>query len=106
MSQNKLELFQTIQTNLAICRFRQNQTDSKLAFVRDHWKNFLQSILTIISLLVYLFHVTETVNEFMFSLFWLTVALCLFLAFICTVFKTSVLFEFLNTADTLFTQSE
>lgn len=104
MAQQKL--FQTIRKNLALLGYGPNRTGSKLALVRKHLYSFITSIFKIISFFVYMFRVAETASEFMFSLFWITATLYMFLCFTSTVFKTTALFKCLNYAETLYTQSE
>lgn len=106
MTQKKPKLFQAIKRNLAILKFKPNQSDSMLMLLRDHWVYFFESILALTLFFVYLIHVAETIDEFMFVVFWITASLVIFLCFISTVLKTSVLFKFLNDAETIYSNSE
>lgn len=106
MVQKKPGLFRTIKKNLAIMGFRQNQKNLLLSVIQDHWPCYIKSILTLISLFAYLFFVSETVNEFMFSIFLSTATSIVTLDMTDTVFKKTALFKLLDDAESIFSISK
>lgn len=101
-----MKLFLSIKKNFKLLHFKPNSADSVFALVRDHWTDFLESILLIVSLIVYLLCEAKTNNEFIYSAFCITVSLAIFLDIVNTVLKTSALFKFMDDAEAVFTKSK
>lgn len=90
-----MELFKTVQKNLATIYFTPIETDSWFDLVKQHSSCFFKSILSLISLFAYLICVAETLNEFMYSSFLSTASVFIAVAFTSSVFKTAALFKLL-----------
>ena len=100
-----MESFQTIKKNFAILGFCPNQ-NSFIALIHQHWIYFLKFAVGITSLFINLIYVTESINEIMYSMYMITAAFFVFVAFASTISKTSVLFDFFDYAETAFSMSK
>lgn len=105
MVHTTLKPFKAVKENLALIYFEPNPNASFVVLLQDHWKAFLKAIFGLISVFTYLFYGAETVNEFLYSAFFCTVAFFVFLAFTSTVRKTSALFEFLDGIEAIINKS-
>lgn len=101
-----MQIWQTIRKNLEILKFDPNQTGSSTELIRQHQSCFFKSILSLISLIVYLLYVAKTIKEYMDSIFLTTAAITIFVSFTSTVFKTPELYAFLNNAEEAGNKSE
>lgn len=101
-----MKLIQTIRKKLAILYFLPNQPDSWFELIKQHWMCFLTVILSFVSLFMYLIYVAETINEFVYSMFFSTVAFFIFVSFTSSVFKTHAMFMFISHAEDVVNERE
>lgn len=89
-----MQFFETNKINLARCFYYPNQTNPfnpKLVLI------IFAAFLVVVSLFLFPFYEANSVIEFVRSAYMCNSLLCVYIAFLSTVFKSKLIFEFIDT---------
>lgn len=102
-----MKLFQITQKNLAALSFIPNQDDNHHHhFNKHHVGVICASILIISSEFVYLFHVADSVEDYMHSFYMITISIGFSISYTASIFKTTELYNFIEYIQTVINESE
>lgn len=100
--QSKMKIFQTFQKNFALIHFKRNERP----FNRTHLRSVIESVASISSAYVYLFHGKYSVGEYMDSIYFVAVGTCVCIAFVNTMFKVLQIFDFIDAVENFVNKSK
>lgn len=90
----KMNFFETIKINLAKCFYYPNQTN---LFNTKRSLITFAAFLVVVSLFLFLFYEATSVIEYVRSAYMCNSLFCVFISYLSTVFKTKLIFEFIDT---------
>lgn len=98
----KMKIFQIVQNDLASIGYRANESPLNNDILSYGFKNISFTICG----LVYLCRIAETPEEFMDSIFVITVGILVFISFVSTVQKMATIFIFIDETEKFINGSE
>lgn len=96
-----MKIFETVLKHLDSIGFKENQH----RFNRIQIETHLKAALNVSLICVQLFHVANTLKEYMDGIFLITVAILVFISRASTAFKTTTIFIFINRLEEIINDS-